>query len=78
MGLENARQMYVEHAHKVMDRIKEYKKWMTDIIDPLFERALEIDEIEKEMIEDGKTPFEEGVTDVIEIAHEVDPNEDAK
>lgn len=39
---------------------------MDERIRGLFERAKEIEEIEKEMIEDGKTPYESGVSDVVD------------
>ena len=66
MGLENAKEIYVEHAHKVVDALKKKKQWVAEIVEPLFQRAKEIEEIEAEMIEDGKVPYEEGVTDVVE------------
>ncbi|CAD8077631.1 unnamed protein product [Paramecium sonneborni] len=66
MGLENAKEIYVEHAHRVMETLKRKKQWVQDIVEPLFLRAKEIDEIEQEMIEDGKVPYEEGVTDVVD------------
>ncbi|CAD8158036.1 unnamed protein product [Paramecium pentaurelia] len=66
MGLENAKEIYVEHAHKIMEALKKKKQWVIDLIEPLFQRAKEIDEIEQEMIEDGKVPYEEGVSDVID------------
>ncbi|CAD8056088.1 unnamed protein product [Paramecium primaurelia] len=66
MGLENAKEIYVEHAHKVMEALKKKKQWVIDLIEPLFQRAKEIDEIEQKMIEDGKVSYEEGVSDVID------------
>lgn len=66
MGLENAKEIYVEHAHKVVESIKRKRQWIVDQLEPICERAKEIEEIEKEMIEEGKNPYEEGVTDVID------------
>lgn len=37
----------------------------------LFERAKEIEEIELEMIEDGKIPFEDGVSNIIDEEDEL-------
>jgi hypothetical protein len=47
-----------------MKRLNEKKEWVTSRVKALFERAKEIEEIELEMIEDGKIPFEDGVTNV--------------
>jgi hypothetical protein len=49
-----------------MERLKEKQDWIVERLSSIFERAKEIEEIELEMIEDGKTPYEEGVTDVID------------
>ena len=53
-------------AHYVMKRIKEQKEFIVERVRKLFTRALEIQEIEQEMIEDGKIPFEDGVTNIID------------
>ena len=47
-----------------MNRLKVKTDWITERVTALFERAKEIEEIEAEMIEDGKTPFEDGVSNV--------------
>lgn len=49
-----------------MERLKVKKQWIVERVGALFERANEISEIEKEMIEEGKIPFEEGVSNVVE------------
>ena len=50
-----------------MERLKKKKEWIVERVGAIFERALEIAEIEKEMIEEGKTPFEDGVSNVEEV-----------
>lgn len=62
--------MYVEQAHYVVDRLKNKKTWIVERVVALFERALEIQEIEKEMIEEGKIPFEDGVSNAVEVEEE--------
>lgn len=49
-----------------MEKLKKKREWIVEKVSALFERAKEIEEIEQEMIEDGKTPYEEGVTDIID------------
>jgi hypothetical protein len=49
-----------------MKRINDKKQWIKEKLEKLFERAKEIEEIELEMISDGKTPFEDGVTNVMD------------
>ena len=67
MGMTNAKELYVEQAHYVMERIKKKQQWVYERVESLFERAQEIEEIEQEMIDEGKTPFEDGVSNVEEI-----------
>ena len=61
-------------AHYVMKRIKEQKEFIVERVRKLFTRALEIQEIEQEMIEDGKIPFEDGVTNIIDEDENAEQN----
>ncbi|EGR30496.1 hypothetical protein IMG5_130470 [Ichthyophthirius multifiliis] len=60
MNLLDHNECYINLAHYVVKRIKERTEYETELISKLFQREKHIEEVEQQLIDEGKTPYEEG------------------
>lgn len=56
LNLANHEEAYIQQAHYVVQRIEEKKKWELEALQAVLEREKELEEIEAEMIADGRIP----------------------